>query len=101
MTSVFKLLRAAEWSSFKAAGVFAGSADDRRDGFIHLSADDQVAATRAKYFADEPDVVLLALDAEALGAALRWEASRGGARFPHLYRALRVEEVRLVPPSPG
>lgn len=101
MTQVFKLLRAAEWASFKAEGVFAGSLDDLRDGFIHLSDAAQVTDTRTKYFANDAGVVLLTLDAEALGEALRWEASRAGALFPHLYRALRLDEVRLVPPSPA
>lgn len=93
MTPVFKLLRAAEWAAFEVDGVFAGSADDLRDGFIHLSAADQVEGTYAKYFAGESGVVQLSLDADALGDALRWEASRGGAMFPHLYRALQRKEV--------
>lgn len=93
MTPVSKLLRAAEWAAFEASGAFAGSADDRRDGYIHLSAADQVEATFAKYFAGEAGVVQLTLDADALGDALRWETSRGGALFPHLYRTLLRHEV--------
>ncbi len=89
---VYKLLRENEWAAFQAAGSFAGSPDDHRDGFIHLSAADQVEATRAKYFAGVP-VVRVAFDAAGLGAALRWEASRGGALFPHLYRALTADDV--------
>ena len=96
MTPIFKLLRAAEWTAFEVDGVFAGSPDDVRDGYIHLSAADQVAGTFAKYFASEAGVVRLALDADALGDALRWEASRGGALFPHLYRTLRLHEVVAV-----
>ena len=96
MATVFKLLRPAEWAAFQRDGVFFGSADDRRDGYIHLSAADQVKATRAKWFADE-DVVLLAVAADDL----RWEPSRGGALFPHLYRPLRLDEVALAPPLPG
>lgn len=92
---VYKLLRAGEWAAFDAEGGFAGSPDDVRDGFIHLSAANQVEATRAKYFAGEA-VVTVALDAAALGDALRWEVSRGGAAFPHLYRALRRDEVIAV-----
>ncbi len=92
---VYKLLRQAEWSAFQAEGSFAGSADDRRDGFIHLSAADQVEGTRAKYFAGAA-VVCLALEAEALGPALRWEPSRGGALFPHLYRPLRADDIAEV-----
>lgn len=93
---VYKLLRAAEWAAFDADGIFAGSPDDVRDGFIHLSAATQVDGTRAKYFAGEP-VVRVALDAMALGDALRWEVSRGGAEFPHLYRPLvRADVVAIV-----
>jgi len=93
MVHVFKLLRAAEWAAFEVSGVFAGSADDVRDGYIHLSAVDQVEGSFARYFAGEAGVVQLTLDAAALGEALRWEASRGGALFPHLYRVLRLDEV--------
>lgn len=94
---VYKLLRPAEWAAFQADGAFAGSADDLRDGFIHLSAADQVAGTRAKWFAGDA-VVLLEVRAEDL----RWEPSRGGALFPHLYRPLRLDEVSLTePPSPA
>ena len=96
MTFVYKLLRAAEWTAFDADGSFAGSPDDLRDGFIHLSSPDQVAATRAKYFGGETGVVCITLDAEAFGEALRWEASRGGALFPHLYRALDRDEIVAV-----
>lgn len=98
MTAVYKLLRPAEWVAFQADGVFPGSADDLRDGFIHLSAAAQVAGTRAKWFAGEA-VILLEVRADDL----RWEASRGGALFPHLYRPLRLDEVRVVaaPPLPA
>ena len=93
---VYKLLRPAEWAAFDRDGVFAGSPDDVRDGFIHLSAEDQVAATRAKWFAGEDKLITVALDAAALGDALRWEASRGGALFPHLYRSLARGDVVAV-----
>lgn len=93
MVPVFKLLRAPEWRAFEASGHFAGSPDDLRDGYIHLSSADQVAGTFAKYFAGEAGVVRLTLDADALGPELRWEASRGDALFPHLYRVLRLDEV--------
>ena len=90
---VYKLLRAAEWASFETGGAFAGSPDDVRDGFIHLSTAEQLPGTFAKHFAAEADAVVVILDAAALGPALRWERSRGGALFPHLYRALGREEV--------
>ena len=98
MTPIIKLLRAAEWADFQATGVFAGSADDLRDGYIHISAPAEVAATAAKWFAGEKGLMALTLDADALGAALRWEPARGGVLFPHLYRALRLDEVVIAAP---
>ena len=93
MTIITQLLRAAEWAAFQAEGQFAGSPDDVRDGYIHLSAPDQVAGTAAKWFAGEAGVVAVTFDAEALAADLRWEPARGGVLFPHLYRPLRLDEV--------
>ncbi len=93
---IVKLLRAAEWAAFEASGLFAGSPDDLRDGYIHISAPAEVAATAAKYFAGEAGLVALTLDADRLGEALRWEPARGGVLFPHLYRPLRIEEVVSV-----
>ncbi len=93
---IIKLLRAGEWAAFQASGVFAGSPDDLRDGYIHISPPEQVATTAAKWFAGEIGLVALTLDAEALGEALRWEPARGGVLFPHLYRPLRIEEVVSV-----
>lgn len=99
---VYKLLRAAEWAAFDTERVFAGSPDDRRDGYIHLSTAGQVAATAAKYFAGDAGTMLVTLDGDALGPALRWEPSRGGALFPHLYRPLaRDEVVSAVPFDPA
>ena len=95
---VIKLLRAGEWAAFEASGAFAGSADDLRDGYIHLSTPEQVAGTAAKYFAGAQGSVAVTLDAGALGQALRWEASRGGMLFPHLYRGLRMADVVSVAP---
>ncbi|MFN9358112.1 MAG: DUF952 domain-containing protein [Alphaproteobacteria bacterium] len=92
---VYKILRAREWQAFREPGVLAGSADDLRDGVIHRSARDQVEGTRAKYFAAEPDIVILRASATQLGSELRWEPSRGGALFPHLYRPLRLDEVEV------
>ena len=87
---IYKLLRATDWERLRAEGEWTGSADDRRDGYVHLSAADQVAGTLAKYFADVPDLVLLAVDPLMLGAGLRYEPSRAGALFPHLYAPLPV-----------
>jgi len=91
--SVYKIFRASEWRDAAAAGVFAGSADDRRDGFIHLSAAQQVAGTLARHFPGEAGLVLAAIPAARLEPALRWETSRGGALFPHLYGVLPVAAV--------
>jgi len=93
VTPIVKLLRAAEWAAFERSGVFTGSADDRRDGYIHISTPDQVAGTAAKWFAGEAGLMAVTLDAEALGEALRWEPARGGALFPHLYRPLLIADV--------
>jgi uncharacterized protein (DUF952 family) len=98
---VFKILRDFEWREMQAAGETAGSAADRADGFVHLSAADQVAGTAARHFAGERDLWLIACDAAALGDALRWEPSRGGAPFPHLYRPLRLADVRAARPFDG
>jgi uncharacterized protein (DUF952 family) len=99
VTPVVKLLRADEWASLQASGSFAGSADDLRDGYIHLSTPDQVAGTFAKWFAGEAGVMAVTFDADAFGADLRWEPARGGALFPHLYRALRHAEVVRAEPA--
>ena len=90
---IYKILRRPEWDAFKSAGQTLGAPVDLADGFIHFSADPQLAETAAKYFGSESDLVLVAFDADRLGAALKWEVSRGGALFPHLYRALVLSEV--------
>ena len=92
--SVFKVLRAEEHLTFEKHGRFAGSPDDQRDGFIHLSTREQLPGTLSKHFAGEEDVVILALDPAEMGDALRWEPSRGGELFPHLYGALIPAMVR-------
>jgi len=102
MNPVVKLLRAVEWEMFVATGAFAGSADDRRDGYIHLSAPEQVARTHAKWFAGEAGVMAVTVDAEMLGADLRWETAGNGTLFPHLYRPLMLSEVvSAAPLSPA
>jgi uncharacterized protein (DUF952 family) len=97
---VFKILRDPEWRHLQAAGETAGAPVDLADGFIHLSAPDQVAETVARHFSGEDGLWLLALASDALGPALRWEPSRGGALFPHLYRPLRLADVREAQPLP-
>jgi uncharacterized protein (DUF952 family) len=93
---VFKVLRRAEWRDAQRRGAFLGSADDRRDGFIHLSTFDQLAGTLAKHFHGREDLLLIKLDAGALGDELRWEPSRGGQLFPHLYAELPVAAARAT-----
>jgi uncharacterized protein (DUF952 family) len=88
MTKVYKILTRAEWDEALGRGRFEGSALDRRDGFIHLSTAAQAEETARRHFAGQADLVLVGLDAAALGSALAWEPSRGGALFPHLYGAI-------------
>jgi len=95
---IYKVLRPDEWAVLEAAGETAGSADDRADGFIHFSTAAQLAGTLARHFAGEAGLLLAAVDAETAGPALRWEASRGGASFPHLHRRLARAEVRWCRP---
>lgn len=90
---IFKIISEAQWAEAQAAGVFEGSEVDRADGYIHFSGEDQLAETARKHFAGREDLVLLSVDAEALGPLLRWEPSRGGALFPHLYAPLDVARV--------
>jgi uncharacterized protein (DUF952 family) len=90
---VYKIVAADEWRKAEAAGVFAGAAVDRADGFIHFSTAEQAPETAAKWFAGRDDLTLAAVDAEALAEHLRWEPSRGGALFPHLYAALPMSAV--------
>ncbi len=101
-TLIFKIEKADKWRSATLAGVYTGAAVDHDDGFIHFSAADQVAGTLAKHFSGQQGLVLIAVDAEALDEALKWEVSRGGALFPHLYATLdltAVAEVRPIPDS--
>jgi len=96
MTTIYKICETAQWAQAGRNGVFRGSAVDLADGYIHFSTAAQVADTAAKHFAGMPDLVLVAVEAEDLGDALKWETSRGGALFPHLYGPLRLTAVRWV-----
>jgi uncharacterized protein (DUF952 family) len=100
MTTIYKICTASEWRAAEQAGVYRGSAVDRRDGFIHFSTAEQAAETAARHFAGQPDLVLIAVDAAALGDRLKWEPSRGGALFPHLYGELLLTAVRRFDPLP-
>lgn len=90
---VYKIFRGPEWEAFRAAGLTDGAPVDVADGFIHFSGAGTVRETAAKWFAGAEGLVLAACDAEALGDDLRWEPSRGGVLFPHLYRRLALPEV--------
>jgi uncharacterized protein (DUF952 family) len=97
---VYKILHRAEWQALERDGELQGSPVDLRDGFVHLSNGAQVAETAARHFAGADDLELVAFDAATLGAGLRWEPSRGGALFPHLFRPLRHDEVLWHAPLP-
>ncbi len=90
---VYKIMRADEWARASAAGAYEGSADDQRDGFIHFSTAAQLVETLARHYAGQDGLTLLEIAAAGLGEALRWEPSRGGALFPHLYAPLAARDV--------
>jgi uncharacterized protein (DUF952 family) len=96
MPKLYKIAPAALWHEAERERVFRGSAHDLRDGFIHFSTAAQVAETAAKHFAGQDDLLLITVDGAALGEALKWEVSRGGALFPHLYGALALRAVISV-----
>lgn len=100
MARIYKILTRAEWSSAQAKGVFEGSAVDLADGYIHFSTAAQAAETARRHFAGQSDLVVLAVEAEALGEALVWEPSRGGDLFPHLYAQLPTAKVAVVTEAP-
>lgn len=97
---IYKIFRADEWQSYQDAGETDGAPIDVTDGYIHFSTADQVAETAAKHFANEDGLMIVAFDTEALGDTLRWEPSRGGALFPHLYRKLDATDVVWAKPYP-
>ena len=115
--TIYKLLTAAEWEAARAEGVYRGSEQDQRDGFIHMSTAAQIAGTARKYFSGVPDLVLLAVDTDMIeklhapeneggragqseGGPLCWEPSRGGDLFPHLYAMLPAAAVQSATPAP-
>lgn len=100
MTTLYKICPAALWHAAERCGAFAGSADDMRDGYIHFSTAAQVAETARRHFAGQADLVLVAVASGALGSALKWEPSRGGDLFPHLYGVLDPRLVLAVTPLP-
>ena len=98
--SIYKICDAALWREAERAGVFGGAPVDLADGYIHFSTAGQAAETAARHFGGMTDLLLVAVDAAALGATLRYEPSRGGALFPHLYGKLPLSAVRWVRPLP-
>lgn len=93
---LYKVLSRDEWQKAEADGVFRGSGIDLSDGFIHLSSSEQVVDTVRLYFAGADDLVLVAVDADAVSETLKWEASRGGALFPHIYGDLPLSAVSAI-----
>ena len=101
MTPAYKILTADEWGAVPPDGAWGGSDVDRADGFIHLSTGDQLQETAAKHYAGQGGLMILTLDADhpPLEALIRWEPSRGGALFPHIYGDLRAEWVLAARPA--
>jgi len=98
--AIYKICTVEEWANASRIGKFTGSEVDRRDGFIHFSTREQLAETAAKHFYHLHDLVLVMVDAGQLGALLKWEPSRGGAHFPHLYAPLDTAVVKVVTTLP-
>lgn len=97
---ILKILRGPEWADLRANGFSAGAPVDVADGFVHFSTVAQAPETAAKHFAGEDGLMLLGVEVDRLGDALKWEASRGGALFAHLYRALQMGDVVWAQPLP-
>ncbi len=100
MVTIYKICEQALWRAAEAAGQFLGTPIDERDGFIHFSTAAQLAETAARHFTGQSALILIAVDAKALGGELKWERSRGGDLFPHLYAALPLCAVRWARPLP-
>ena len=97
---IYHMCPAETWQEAVRTGVYHGTADDRRDGFIHFSTAEQIAESARRHRAGQADLVLIAVESDRLGARLRWEASRSGALFPHLYGPLDPAEAASVRPLP-
>ena len=98
--TIYKISPRALWREAERLGEFRGAPVDLADGFVHFSTAEQVVETAARHFAGQDDLVLAAIDAQALGEALRWEPSRGGDLFPHLYAPLSLSTVRWTKDLP-
>lgn len=97
---IFKICPKSLWDEAIAAGAFYGAPVDLADGFIHFSTAAQVAETARRHFAGQDDLVLVTVESRNLGPALRWEESRGGDLFPHLYGPLPINSVKRTDPLP-
>ena len=97
---IYKIFRASEWDALRAEGRTGGSRKDAADGFIHFSTAEQARETAAKHFDGVGGLVVAAVESGRLADGLKWEPSRGGALFPHLYRSLRLEEIAWHAPLP-
>ena len=97
---IYKILRGPEWAHLRAAGDSVGAPVDVADGYVHFSTAEQAAETAAKHFAGAEGLMLVAVAVDRLGDALKWEVSRGGALFPHLYREMRLSDVAWAQPLP-
>ncbi len=102
-TLIYHMCKREAWQAAEVTGAYDGSSQDRADGFLHFSTAEQIVESAAKHRAGQDGLLLLTVDAELLGDALKWEISRGGAQFPHLYgdlplsAAIRVDELPLGP----
>ena len=97
---IYKIFRGPEWETLQNAGETEGAPIDLADGYIHFSTAEQAGETAAKWFADVDGLWLIAADADKVAQDLKWEVSRGGAKFPHLYRVLRMDDVVWAKPLP-
>ncbi len=97
---IYKILPRSEWEAARAKGVFDGSAVDLADGYIHFSTAGQFDETLRRHFSGQRDLLVIAVESEDLGEALKWEPSRGGALFPHLYGPMPVAAASSIEPVP-
>ncbi len=99
---IYKLVDAEDWQVATVDGAYAGSAVDLRDGYVHMSTADQLGETARRHFCGLSDLLKVTIGTAALAAlpdeALRWEPSRGGALFPHLYAPLPLSAVQSIEP---
>ncbi len=100
VASIYRIVAADVWQRAEQSGSFTGTEHDVRDGFIHFSTAEQAAETAARHYAGQTNLLLLSVSVTRLGSALRWEPSRGGALFPHLYTDLPLSAVTRVDPLP-